>query len=58
MIDVAQLIESGLIKTERLMELFSAVETQIYRNPSVDRQRFRRAVESVIEHAVGKPPSD
>src|SRR5438477_1656666 len=43
--DVHQLIASGLVDPMRLLELFFAIEDQIYRYPSVDAESFRQAVE-------------
>lgn len=56
--DVANLIESGLVKPERLAEMFSAIEDQIYRYPDLDRKKFRRAVERVVQNAKTKEALD
>ena len=53
--DVHQLIASGLVDPNRLLELFSSIEDQIYRYPSVDAKSFRQAVERLVEGA--KPES-
>ncbi len=53
--DVHQLIASGLVDPKRLLDLFSSIEDQIYRYPSVDVESFRQAVERVVEGA--KPES-
>ena len=46
--DVRQLIASGLVETKRLLELFFAIEDQIYRYPDLDRATFRLAVERLV----------
>lgn len=51
--DVDQLIDNGLVDPRRLLELFSAIEDQIYRYPALDGLSFRRAVERVVH---GKRP--
>lgn len=52
--DVSDLITNGLVETTRLMELFSAIEGQLYRFPDLDPKAFRQAVERTIREA---PPS-
>jgi hypothetical protein len=49
--DVEELIASHLVEPDRLLELFSAIEDQIYRYPDLDAKSFRRAVERVVESA-------
>jgi hypothetical protein len=46
--DVTHLIEDGLVKSTKLLELFSSIEDQLYRYPQLDRESFRRAVERVV----------
>lgn len=46
--DVHEMIQRGLVKPGRLLELFAAIEGQLYRYPAVDPSSFRRAVERVI----------
>jgi hypothetical protein len=46
--DIAHLIEGGLVEPKRLLELFSAIEEQIYRYPALNRASFRRGVESLV----------
>ncbi len=50
--DVDHIIASGLVDPKRLLELFSAIEDQIYRYPDLDRPSFRRAVERVVERTT------
>lgn len=43
--DVAAMIERGLVERPKLLELFEAIEPQLYRFPAVDPPTFRVAVE-------------
>jgi hypothetical protein len=57
--DVGELISRGLVETKRLVELFSSIEDQIYRYPSLDRKKFRQAVTRVVaETTSGLRKSD
>lgn len=47
--DVKNMIESGLVQPKRLMELFEAIEPELYRYPALDPHRFRRAVEATVQ---------
>src|SRR5216684_8495235 len=47
--DVDQLITTGLVEPNRLLELFSEIEDRIYRYPDLDAKSFRRAVERVVQ---------
>src|SRR5260370_24987631 len=47
--DVDQLITTGLVEPNRLLELFSEIEDRIYLYPDLDPQSFRRAVERVVQ---------
>jgi hypothetical protein len=49
--DVDELFKNRLVEPDLLLELFSAIENQIYRYPDLDAGSFRRAVERVIEGA-------
>ena len=42
--DVRKMIESGLVKPQRLRELFEAIEPELYRYPAIDPASFRSAV--------------
>jgi len=46
--DVHQLIVSGLVDPQRLLELFFVIEDELYRHPDLDGPTFRQAVERVI----------
>ena len=42
--DVQQMIDTGLVKPQRLRELFEAIEPELFRYPSIDPASFRQAV--------------
>jgi hypothetical protein len=46
--DVETLFKSGLIDPAKLLDLFSAIERELYRYPAVDRASFRKAVEETV----------
>ena len=46
--DVHDLINSNLIESKRLLDLFSQIEDLLYRYPALDAASFRQAVESVV----------
>lgn len=46
--DVRAMVESRLVKPERLLELFTAIEPELYRFPAVHPTDLRAAVESLI----------
>ena len=48
--DLNHLVKSRLIKPDKLLEYFSAIEDQVYRYPELDRDKFRQAVERVVQH--------
>jgi len=50
--DVHDLINSNLIESKRLLDLFSQIEDLLYRYPALDAASFRQAVESVIERST------
>ena len=50
--DVHDLINSNLIESKRLLDLFSQIEGLLYRYPALDAASFRQAVESVIERST------
>jgi hypothetical protein len=47
--DIAAMLDSGLVERPRLLELFAAIEPQLYRFPAIDPAGFRRRVEAVCE---------
>ncbi len=51
--DVYEMIHSGLVEPRRLLELFSAIEDQMYRYPALDATSFRQAVERVVRESPG-----
>jgi hypothetical protein len=46
--DVAEMLRAALVQPEKLLELFTAIEPQLYRYPAIDAARFRKAVESAV----------
>ena len=46
--DVNEMIQRGLVEAARLLELFTAIENQLYRYPAVDPPSFRQAVEQLV----------
>ena len=52
--DVRLFLERGLVEPSRLLELFQAIETELYRYPAVDPAAFRQAVEELVG---GQPAS-
>lgn len=47
--DIQEMIQRGLIVPQRLLELFSRIEDQLYKYPAIDTASFRRAVEHIVE---------
>lgn len=47
--DVANLFASGLIEPMKLLELYSAIESQLHRYPQVEAKSFRAAVEQAVK---------
>jgi hypothetical protein len=44
LIDVQMMLEQGLVDRARLLELFRAIEPELYRYPAIDPASFRTAV--------------
>jgi hypothetical protein len=51
LLDVREMIQSGLVEPNRLLEFFSQIEEKIYKYPALDLQKFRAAVERVVREA-------
>ena len=49
--DVQSMLNAGLVKKERLLELFLQIEPELIRYPAIDAPDFRRRVESTIASA-------
>ena len=49
------MIQRGLVEPKRLLELFIAIENQLYRYPAIDPPSFRRAVERVVHETAVEP---
>lgn len=45
--DVRAMVKAGLVESKRLLELFAAIEPELYRFPAVDPQSLKAAVESL-----------
>ena len=48
-LDVRAMRDAGLVQTERLRELFAAIESEMYRYPAIDPPSFRAAVEAAMQ---------
>ncbi len=46
--DVAATLDSGLVRAERLRELFEAIVGQLHRYPAIDPASFRRALDEAL----------
>jgi hypothetical protein len=46
--DVARMLASGLVKPDSLLELYDAVEPELYRYPAIDPGAFRRKLSAVL----------
>jgi hypothetical protein len=51
LLDVRDMIQTGLVEPNRLLEVFSQIEEKIYKYPAIDPQEFRAAVERVVSEA-------
>jgi hypothetical protein len=50
--DVRAMIESGLVKPDRLRELYDAVEPELYRYPAIDPPAFRQKLDAALEQGI------
>lgn len=48
-VDVAKMVETGLVDQSRLLELFGAIEPELIRYPAIERKVFRDAVVAFCE---------
>ena len=46
--DVAAMLDRGMVERERLIELYEAIEPQLYRYPAIDPAAFRRKVRDAL----------
>lgn len=46
--DARAFVERGLVELHRLVELFEAIEPELFRYPAIDPGTFRRAVEAFV----------
>ena len=51
--DVQEMLHRELLEPTRMLELFVAIEDQLYRYPALDAPSFRRAVELVVAENGG-----
>ena len=49
LLDVDAMLRNELIEPRRLLELFSAIESDLYRYPALDAKAFRSAVAKVVQ---------
>lgn len=49
LMDVRAMLEAGLVVREKLEEMFSRIEPELYRYPAIHPASFRRAVESALQ---------
>ena len=49
--DFIQMIDTGLVNPDRLVDLFYSIENELYRYPDLDRNSFRQAVELAVAAA-------
>ncbi len=47
--DVRSMVGSGQVEPERLLELFEAVESELFRFPAIDPATLRTSVESLLQ---------
>jgi len=47
--DIRMMIETGIVETTRLLELFALIEPDIYRYPALDAGAFRGKVEAIVK---------
>jgi hypothetical protein len=48
LLDVAAMIDRGLVEREELLRHFEAIEPRLFRFPNIDPAAFRRAVEAAV----------
>lgn len=46
--DVQQMLDSALVDRAKLLQLFEAIEPELFRYPAIDPRRFRRAVLATV----------
>jgi hypothetical protein len=54
--DVHTMIGRGLVKRERLRELYEAIEPELYRYPAIEPEAFRAGVEAALSSRSGCRP--
>lgn len=54
--DVAEMLERGLIKPSRLLDLFNAIEPDLYRYPAIDPHVFAAKLQEAVKSFSESPP--
>lgn len=49
LLDVRAMVKTGLVKTERLLELYAQIELALIRYPGIDPASFHRAVTAFVD---------
>jgi hypothetical protein len=55
--DVEEMIRRGLVKPDKLVELFLMIESQLYRYPAVDPKYFSQAVRKIASSSNPELPA-
>lgn len=53
LLDAHEMIKRGLIEPSRLLELFSRIESELYKYPAIDPKTFRRSLEQFLTQDHG-----
>jgi hypothetical protein len=53
--DARRFLERGLVEPSRLLELFEAIEPQLYRYPAVDPAAYCEAIEELVGDQPASP---
>lgn len=53
--DVETMFKRGLVESQRLRELYEAIEPELYRYPAIDPPAFRRKVEMALVYGQSPP---
>ena len=56
LVDVDEMARLGLVRVDRLRDLFDAIEPELPRYPALDPQSFRRKVERVLDKVAPSAP--
>jgi hypothetical protein len=53
LMDVAEMLKNGFVEPDRLLELFTEIESELYKYPALNAQAFRSKVERVVRDKGG-----